>query len=452
MDWEQLLSLKRYGDSFKRERKNQDETRLGFEVDYDRIIFSSPFRSLQDKTQVIPLPISVGSQRNFVHTRLTHSLEVSVVGRSLGRAAGKQILAKYPELNNQLGYQINDFGAIVAAAALAHDIGNPPFGHSGEKAIGNFFENGKGKVYKSLLSPEEYQDLVDFEGNANGFKLLTESKGGVDGGLRLSYGTLGAFMKYPKASLPKKPSKHIADKKFGFFQSDEEFFLEVVKELGLTRNPSNPEVGFYRHPLTYLVETADDICYTIIDFEDGINLGLISEEYALEYLINLVKENISTKKYNEMPHASDRLSYLRALAISTLISDAVSVFEDHQDEILQGTFDSALLDKGKYQAQMDDIIKISIEKIYQSSEVIDKEIAGYRILQDLLEVFTDALVNTKNGSNSNYDNLLVKSLPEKYRSVEGSVYHILLDTCSFIAGLSDSAAVHLHNKIMGQHI
>ncbi|WP_422858390.1 dGTP triphosphohydrolase [Flagellimonas sp. S174] len=452
MDWEQLLSLKRYGDSFKRERKNQDETRLGFEVDYDRIIFSSPFRSLQDKTQVIPLPISVGSQRNFVHTRLTHSLEVSVVGRSLGRAAGKQILAKYPELNNQLGYQINDFGAIVAAAALAHDIGNPPFGHSGEKAIGNFFENGKGKEYKSLLSPEEYQDLVDFEGNANGFKLLTESKGGVDGGLRLSYGTLGAFMKYPKASLPKKPSKHIADKKFGFFQSDEEFFLEVVKELGLTRNPSNPEVGFYRHPLTYLVEAADDICYTIIDFEDGINLGLISEEYALEYLINLVKENISTKKYNEMPHASDRLSYLRALAISTLISDAVSVFEDHQNEILQGTFDSALLDKGKYQAQMDDIIKISIEKIYQSSEVIDKEIAGYRILQDLLEVFTDALVNTKNGSNSNYDNLLVKSLPEKYRSTEGSIYQILLDTCSFIAGLSDSAAVHLHNKIMGQHI
>ena len=450
MVWEQLLSLKRYGDTAKRERKNQDETRLGFEVDYDRIIFSSPFRSLQDKTQVIPLPISVGSQRNFVHTRLTHSLEVSVVGRSLGRSAGKHILAKYPELQHQLGYQVNDFGAIVAAAALAHDIGNPPFGHSGEKAIGNFFENGKGKGFKDVLSPEEYQDLVDFEGNANGFKLLTESKGGVDGGLRLSYGTLGAFMKYPKASLPKKPSKHIADKKFGFFQSDSNFFLEVVSELGLTRNPNNPGVGFYRHPLTYLVEAADDICYTIIDFEDGINLGLISEEYALEYLINLVKENINTKKYNELSQTSDRLSYLRALAISTLITDAITVFADNEGEILSGTFGSALLDKGKYQAQVDDIIKISVEKIYQSAEVIDKEIAGYRILQDLLEVFTTALVNVKNGSGSNYDQLLIKSLPEGFQNTEDSTYKILLDTCCFIAGLSDSAAVHLHNKIMGK--
>ncbi|MEM9076788.1 MAG: dGTP triphosphohydrolase [Bacteroidota bacterium] len=451
MGWEQLLSLKRYGDTSKRERKKQDETRLGFEVDYDRIIFSSPFRSLQDKTQVIPLPIAVGSQKNFVHTRLTHSLEVSVVGRSLGRVAGKHVLAKYPELHKGLGYQVNDFGAIVAAAALAHDIGNPPFGHSGEKAIGNFFENGKGKQYQDVLSPEEYQDLVDFEGNANGFKLLTESKAGIEGGLRLSYGTLGAFMKYPKASLPQKPSKHIADKKFGFFQSDRAFFLEVANELGLAQNPNNPGVGFYRHPLTYLVEAADDICYTIIDFEDGINLGLISEEFALEYLINLVKDNINTKKYHEISHASDRLSYLRALAISTLISDAVSVFEANEEDILSGTFDSALLDKGKYQAQMDDIIKLSVEKIYQSSEVIDKEIAGYRVLQDLLEVFTDALINKKKGSHSNYDSLLIKSLPEKHRNIEESVYNILLDTCSFIAGLSDSAAVHLHSKIMGQH-
>ncbi len=450
MGWEQLLSLKRYGDSFKRERKNQDETRLGFEVDYDRIIFSSPFRSLQDKTQVIPLPISVGSQKNFVHTRLTHSLEVSVVGRSLGRVAGKHILEKYPILNKELGYQVNDFGAIVAAAALAHDIGNPPFGHSGEKAIGNFFENGKGQAYQEFLTLEEYQDLVDFEGNANGFKLLSESRDGVTGGLRLSYATLGAFMKYPKASLPKKPSKHIADKKFGFFQSDSAFFLEVIDELGLTKNPNNPGIGYFRHPLTYLVEAADDICYTIIDFEDGINLGLISEEYALEYLINLVKENINTKKYNEMSQTSDRLSYLRALAISTLISDSISVFEKHEEEILKGSFDAALLDKGKYKAQIDDIIKISVDKIYRSTEVIDKEIAGYRILQDLLEVYTHALISKKNGKDSNYDGLLIKSLPEQYRNTETSIYKILLDTCCFVASLSDSAAVHLHNKIMGK--
>ena len=190
MNWEELLSLQRFGDTHKRIRKEQDETRLGFEVDYDRVIFSSAFRSLQDKTQVIPL-----SKTDFVHTRLTHSLEVSVVGRSLGRIAGKKLLAKYPHLREIHGYQFNDFGAIVAAASLAHDIGNPPFGHSGEKAIGEFFKSGPGMEYKDQLTAKEYQDLIDFEGNANGFKILTESREGVEGGLRLSYATLGSISK-----------------------------------------------------------------------------------------------------------------------------------------------------------------------------------------------------------------------------------------------------------------
>lgn len=452
MDWEQLLSLRRYGDTGKRLRKEQNETRLGFEVDYDRIIFSSAFRSLQDKTQVIPMPISVGSKKDFVHTRLTHSLEVSVVGRSLGRIAGQQMLSKYPFLAEVHGYHFNDFGAIVAAAALAHDIGNPPFGHSGEKAIGNYFAQGLGKKYKDILSDGEYQDLIDFEGNANGFKLLTESREGVPGGLRLSYATLGAFMKYPKASLPKKPSRHIADKKFGYFQSEKEFFMEVAREIGLVPNPNNPGTGFFRHPLTYLVEAADDICYTIIDFEDGINLGLVPEEYALEYLINLVKGNINTQKYNAMTSSSDRLSYLRALAISTLIGDAVEVFVANEDKIFQGGFDSSLLDKGKYQAQVEDIIKLSVDRIYQSTEVIDKELAGYRIISDLLEMYTTALINIKEGNDTNYDRLLVKSLPDRYRKTETSIYKILLDTSCFVASLSDSAAVHIHDKLTGRQI
>ena len=211
MEWEKLLSLKRHGDDFKRKRIDQDETRLGFDVDYDRIIFSSEFRSLQDKTQVVPF-----SQGDFVHTRLTHSLETSVVGRSLGRRVGVEILKKYPYLKNELGYHSNDFGAIVASASLAHDIGNPPFGHSGEKAIGDFFKFGKGQQYKDEMSEKEYQDLCDFEGNANGFKILTQSRLGREGGLRLSYATLGAFMKYPKESLPKQPTSDIADKKYGF--------------------------------------------------------------------------------------------------------------------------------------------------------------------------------------------------------------------------------------------
>ena len=447
MHWEQLLSLKRFGDTHKRIRKEQDETRLGFEVDYDRVIFSAAFRSLQDKTQVIPL-----SKTDFVHTRLTHSLEVSVVGRSLGRIAGKKILEKHPHLREVHGYHFNDFGAIVAAAALAHDIGNPPFGHSGEKAIGEYFKTGRGKQFEAVLTQKEYQDIIDFEGNANGYRLLTESRQGVEGGLRLSYATLGAFMKYPKESLPKKPTKHIADKKFGFFQQDVASFQEVAAELGLESRGKGKDVGFCRHPLTFLVEAADDICYTIIDFEDGINLGLISEDYALEYLIKLVKDSINIKKYNNLVYMEDRLSYLRALAINTLISDAIAIFIENEDAILNGEFSVSLMDKSKFKAQIEDIITLSVQKVYRSQEVLEKEIAGYRIISDILDVYTTALIRNKEGSSSNYDRLMISTLPEPYRETKGSTYDILLSTCCYVASLSDSAAVHIHNKIMGKQL
>ncbi len=445
MNWEQLLSLKRYGDTNKRLRKEQDPTRLGFEVDYDRVIFSAAFRSLQDKTQVIPL-----SKTDFVHTRLTHSLEVSVVGRSLGRLVGQKLLKAHPYLQETHGYHFNDFGAIVAAAALSHDIGNPPFGHSGEKAIGEFFTTGKGTQYREALSDKEYEDLVSFEGNANGFRLLNESREGVPGGLRLSYATLGAFTKYPKESLPKKPTKHIADKKYGFFQTDRNIFQEVAEELGLIQRVEGGTLSYARHPLTYLVEAADDICYTIIDFEDGINLGLIPEEYALEYLIKLVKDNINTNKYNSLAHMQDRLSYLRALAINTLIVDAVRIFMENEDKILNGTFPVALLDKSQYKAQIADIIDLSINRIYRSEEVIEKEIAGYRILADILEVFTTALIREKQGKASNYDRLMIGILPSVFRNTSGSTYEILLNTSCYVASLSDGAAVHIHNKITGK--
>ena len=320
MQWENLLSLNREGDTHKRLRTEQDETRLGFEVDYDRIIFSAAFRSLQDKTQVIPL-----SKTSFVHTRLTHSLEVAVVGRSLGRLAGQKLLARHPHLREVLGHQFYDFGAIVAAAALAHDIGNPPFGHTGEKALGDYFLNGPGARFNSAMSAACFHDLTHFEGNANGFSILTQHAAGSRSGLRLSAATLGAFTKYPKESLPKKPSNHIADKKFGFFQSEKEAFLDVVKELGLIKR-SDSNISYSRHPLTYLVEAADDICYTIIDFEDGINLGLIEEEFALEYMIKLVKDVIDSNKYHSLKNKKDRVSYLRALAIGVLINEAVDIF------------------------------------------------------------------------------------------------------------------------------
>ncbi len=447
MNWEDLLSLKRHGDTHKRLRKEQDDTRLGFEVDYDRIIFSAAFRSLQDKTQVIPL-----SKTDFVHTRLTHSLEVSVVGRSLGRIAGKNILERHPHLQKTHGYRFNDFGAIVAAAALAHDIGNPPFGHSGEKAIGEYFKSGKGKKYRSVLEKGEYQDLVDFEGNANGFRLLTQSREGVEGGLRLSYATLGAFMKYPKESLPKRPTTHIADKKFGFFQTQKTTFNMVAKSLGLLSRSNTEEVSYTRHPLTYLVEAADDICYTIIDFEDGINLGLISEDFALEYLINLVKDSINIQKYHTLKFQEDRLSYLRALAINTLITDAIKVFASNEEKILNGTFETSLLDQSRYKAQIQDIISLSVEKVYRSFEVVEKEIAGYRIISDILEVYSQALIRNKEQDASNYDMLMLETLPDLYRNTEGTVYEILLNTCCYVASLSDSAAVHIHNKITGKSL
>lgn len=447
MNWEQLLSLRKQGDTNKRLRNEQDETRLGFDVDYDRIIFSSAFRSLQDKTQVIPL-----SKTDFVHTRLTHSLEVSVVGRSLGRLAGKKIIKKHPYLKEIHGYGFSDIGAIVAAASLAHDIGNPPFGHSGEKAIGEYFKTGKGLRFQEQLSAIEYQDIIDFEGNANGFRLMTQDRAGVKGGLRLSYATLGAFMKYPKESLPKKPTAHICDKKFGFFQSEKEAFKEIATDLGLPDRNSNDFLSFGRHPLTFLVEAADDICYTIIDFEDGINLGLISEDYALEYLIKLVKDTINTKKYNSLAYREDRLSYLRALAINTLIQDAVSIFITHEESILNGTFEVSLLDKSKYKAQIDDIISLSVQNIYQSQEVVEKEIAGYTIISDILDVYIEALMGKMNGNPSNYHKLILRTLPAFYQHTDTSVYEILLNTCCYVASLSDSAAVHIHNKIKGRQL
>lgn len=445
MNWEQLLSLKRSGDTNKRLRNEQDETRLGFEVDYDRIIFSSEFRSLQDKTQVIPL-----SKTDFVHTRLTHSLEVSVVARSLGRIVGEAVLKKHPHLSTIHGYRMNDFGAIVAAAALAHDIGNPPFGHSGEKAIGDYFKTGEGKHFKNELTDKQYQDLCDFEGNANGFKILTQTKNGISGGLRLSYATLGAFMKYPKESLPKKPTSHIADKKYGFFQSDTTTFQDVAEDLGLIERSSNG-LSYSRHPLTFLVEAADDICYTIIDFEDGINLGLIPEDFALEYLIKLVKDSIITDTFKKLKSTKDRLSYLRALAINTLIQDASNIFMKYEEEILRGDFSVSLMDKSIFQAQIKDIIKLSVEKIYQSKEVIEKEIVGYKAINHLLDAYITALNNHFHGKETNFDKLILQAEPS-ILGEENSLYERLLHVCNFVALLSDSQTIMKYQIVSGQKI
>ena len=329
---------------------------------------------------------------------------------------------------------------------MAHDIGNPPFGHSGEKSIGQYFRKGNGSKFLEDLTKKEYQDLCDYEGNANGFKILTQSRIGREGGLRLSYATLGAFIKYPKESLPIRPTNNVCDKKFGIFQSELQIFNDVFNELGLIINKKT-----IRHPLAYLVEAADDICYTIIDFEDGINLGLIEEEFALEYLINLVRDSINTSKYNSLTNKQDRVSYLRALAINTLINEVVEIFIANEEAILQGVFTSALLDKSKFSAQINDIIKLSVTNIYQSRDVVEKEIAGYNIINKLLDIFIISLNNSENGNASSYDKLILKLLPQKFNLRGANLYNRLIGVCHYISSMSDTQAVMTYKKISGNH-
>lgn len=440
MNWQQLLSLKKYNDKKERPRNEENATRLGFEVDYDRIIFSSPFRSLQDKTQVIP-----HSKTDFVHTRLTHSLEVSVVGRSLGRLAGLELLKKYPELAEN-GYTLNDFGAIVAAACLCHDIGNPPFGHSGEKAIGDFFKHGKGKQYQNQLTDKQWQDLIDFEGNANGFHILTNSGKLDDGGMRISYATLGTFMKYPKESLPKKPSADISDKKYGFFQVDKSKFEDIAQTLELIQK-TGESIRYHRHPLAFLVEAADDICYTIIDFEDGINLGWIPAEIGIPMLENIVSGRIKQEVYVHLDSINEKVAYLRALCVGHLINECKTVFLAHEEEILRGEFNQSLTDVIPQAGELKKIIDLSVKKIYQSNEVMVKEIKGYQVLHTLLERAITAVENKCEQKNTHIDNLLLRMIPARYTDTNKPLYERLLNICTYISLLTDGKALEMYEMM-----
>ena len=251
--------------------------------------------------------------------------------------------------------------------------------------------------------------------------------------------------------MPKQPTNHIVDKKYGFFQSEKTAFLEVVEDLGMKQKSITDNVSFYRHPLAYLVEAADDICYTIIDFEDGINLGLIDEDYALEYMSKLI-HGINREKYYALKHTKDRTAYLRAIAINSLIDEAVAIFLDNEEVILNGSFDKSLLDKCKYEAQINDILKISVDKIYRSKEVVEKEVAGYRIIADLLNVFVTALNNKFDGNQSNYDKLVLNLLPKEYQTNNNNLYKRIMQVCSYVSRMSDSYAIKMHKKLTGNII
>ncbi len=443
MIWEQLLSDQRRGE-IKNTELNRSRSR--FEQDYDRIIFSYPFRMLQDKTQVFPLP-----KQDFVHTRLTHSLEVASVGRSLGKLSGEHILERHPELR-QMGISSMDFGAIVSAASLMHDMGNPPFGHAGENAISEFFKKNENiALIKSHVSEKEWADLTNFEGNAQGFRLVNMQN---YQGLKLTYATLGAFTKYPRESLISSPNKsRKSQKKYGFLQCNRRIFTDLAEGTGLIKLGSDDECVWCRHPLAFLVEAADDICYNVIDLEDGANLGLVTLEETESLLVAIIGDSFDEQKYQRIESLREKVSVLRAMAIQKLIFECVNAFTENEEEILPGSFDQALTDHIPSSPSLKQIQKISFSKIYKSRPVIEREVAGFEVLNGLLEAFVPAAMEAHSSPKASwYHSSLIKLLPTDYQaSIQKSVnvYEAMLTLLDFISGMTDSYALSLYRNIKG---
>ncbi|MEP2773845.1 MAG: deoxyguanosinetriphosphate triphosphohydrolase [Fulvivirga sp.] len=434
MEWIKLLSNQRKGQKTKAHSK----ARSAFEQDFDRIIFSYPFRRLQDKTQVHPLP-----EHDFVHTRLTHSLEVSSVGRSLGKLAGEAILSRNQSLSSQ--YSSHDFGAIVAAASLTHDIGNPPFGHSGEDAISEFFAHGEGAKYKNHVSKDEWEDLTHFEGNAQGFRILNKDR---YQGLRLTYATLAAFTKYPRQSkIDNKDAARKSQKKFGFFQSEKSFFETLANETGLV---SLGDATWSRHPLAFLVEAADDICYNLIDLEDGCRLGLVSYEDTVELFSLILKDRFDEQKLNLIDSVDERIGTLRALAVGKLIEECNVLFLDNEQNLLDGKFDQALTDAIPSADVLSKVVDLSIRKIYRSRLVMETEAAGFEVLPGLLELFTDAvLAEEKHKKHVSVIRLFPAEIQDEVNDSTADVYTKLMSCIDFVSGLTDTHAISLYRKIKG---
>jgi dGTPase len=438
MNWEQLLA----GSDNQRQGRSD---RSAFERDYDRIIFSYPFRRLQDKTQVFPLP-----EQDFVHTRLTHSLEVSSVGRSLGKMVGEQVLEAHPELG-KLGFSQFDFGAIISAACLTHDLGNPPFGHTGEDALSDFFRSHpSGQFFKDKVSEQQWEDLINFEGNAQGFRILTDAK---YQGLKLTDPTLAAFTKYPRQSLIEHPdTTRRSQKKFGFFDSEKAVFKELALSLGL--KILDPGIAWCRHPLAFLVEAADDICYHLIDLEDGCRMGLVTEQETTALFAELMGDRFKPEKLNRITGSNERIGLLRAVSIGILIDQCAHVLLEHQQKILDGSFDQALIDLIPAREILGEIIEISIEKLYRSDLVLEIEAGGFEVLGGLLELFTSACYHYQFDRKllSKKELSIFRLLPESTRMAiaeENSVYGMLRHILDFVSGLTDRHAVGIYRKLKG---
>lgn len=440
MNWIHLLSAQRPDGK----PADPHATRSAFEQDFDRIIFSYPFRRLQDKTQVFPLP-----KEDFVHTRLTHSLEVSSVGRSLGKRAGEVLVQRHPKLY-EIGISQFDFGAVVAAASLTHDIGNPPFGHCGESAISDFFKNTEiESLLKEHCTEEEWTDFTNFEGNAQGFRILNKAS---NTGLRLTYASLAAFSKYPCQSLLKnRDKKQVSQKKYGFFQSEKNVFATLAEATGLP-HVAGEDWAWQRHPLAFLVEAADDICYHLIDLEDGCRMGLISFEETIYFLAEILQERFKPEKLQQIRGQEEQLGVLRSLAIGTLIEQTTDVFLEYENQMLEGSFDQSLTDLLPSRQILSAIKKRSIEKIYRSQPVLETEIAGFEVLAGLLDAFVKAGFYKQFAPDkfSARHMSALRLLPEQFRPHSNmSVYELVMLCLDYVSGLTDRHAVSLYRKIRG---
>jgi dGTPase len=457
MTWEKIISYNRFGMT----QSSLSGHRSEFIRDYDRIIFMSAFRRLQDKTQVFPLPGNV-----FVHNRLTHSLEVASVGRSLGTVVGRDIIV--PKLHSEdsatQNFYLNDLSGVIASACLAHDVGNPAFGHSGEKAIAYFFEKNRseeieGISLKDYFTEPQWNDLISFEGNANALRHLTKAFiGKLDGGQRLTYLTLASILKYPCESMAVSKSE-THRKKYGFFQSEKEVFTSICHEFGFPIN-KGPFIWSRRHPFVFLVEAADDICYRIIDMEDAHRIKILGKEEVSHFFLNLISElnpnPLSIKRTKEVlskiGDANESIAYLRTKCIGELVEAAARVFSNNMDEILNGTWNGSLIgETEKFCPSLLEIQDISVNKIYNHHSVIEVELAGYNVMSEILQVFVPAILK-KQRSNMEKKSLLL--IPDQFNhSVEaGKAYEKVMGVLDFVSGMTDGYATELYRKMKGIEI
>ena len=439
MEWKQLISNKRFGQEHKHAERHDD--RSEFKRDYDRLIFSSAFRRLQNKTQVFPLPGSI-----FVHNRLTHSLEVASVGMSIGNDISRRVIQKRPELKETL---VEEIGTIVSAACLAHDLGNPPFGHSGEKAIQTFFSEGPGQKIKSMVSSELWDNITHFEGNANAFRILTHRfKGRRQGGFVMTYSMLASIVKYPFASC--LAGNH---GKFGFFASETESYRKIADELGIfCKSAPGEPLKYARHPLVYMVEAADDICYEIMDIEDSHKLKILSFAETEHLLLSFFDEDIQQKIRQriideELTDENEKVVYMRASVIGKLENECVAAFLAHEEEILAGTFEGSLIDhiSERQKKAYKECEKISYSKIYQSKPVLDIELSGYQIMATLMEVFVEAAVNPSRF----YSKQLLRRVSSQYDIENENLEERIMAVIDYISGMTDIYALDIYQKING---